>query len=238
MRHPKALSGALSLALLLALSAPGLAAQVAGENAGAVADPDPTRFAEDFEEFAAWDAKNSYPQDAVLFVGSSSIVRWNTAAAFPNLRVINRGFGGSQASDATHWVEEAVLAYDPAVVVYYEGDNDVSAGKKSDQVFEDMAAFAQAVHAHDPSTHVVFLSVKPSLLRWSNWSEMQAINDRLLMLSLQRPTIHFVDVANPMLGADGTPMPNLFVSDGLHMTQDGYDIWNRVVGPVLARLAN
>jgi hypothetical protein len=33
-------------------------------------------------------------------------------------------------------------------------------------------------------------------------------------------------------------MPNLFVSDGLHMTQDGYDIWNRVVGPVLARVAN
>jgi lysophospholipase L1-like esterase len=152
--------------------------------------------------------------------------------------VINRGFGGSQASDATHWVQEAVNTYDPAVVVYYEGDNDVSAGKKADQIYEDMVQFAQAVHAHDAATHVVFLSVKPSLLRWERWSEMQATNDKLLMLSLQRPTIHFVDVANPMLGADGTPMPQLFVEDGLHMTQAGYDIWNRVVGPVLGRLAN
>jgi len=236
MRHPRGFIGHLALALFLA-AAPALVAQTGGEN-GTVADPDPSRFAEAFEEFADWDAQNSWPEDAVLFVGSSSIVRWSTAEAFPNLRVINRGFGGSQASDATHWVQEAVNKYDPAVVVYYEGDNDVNAGKKADQIYEDMVQFAQAVHAHDPTTHVVFLSVKPSLLRWERWSEMQATNDKLLMLSLQRPTIHFVDVANPMLGADGTPMPQLFVEDGLHMTQAGYDIWNRVVGPVLSRLAN
>jgi hypothetical protein len=27
------------------------------------------------------------------------------------------------------------------------------------------------------------------------------------------------------------------VSDGLHMTQAGYDVWDRVVGPVLQRLS-
>ena len=28
--------------------------------------------------FELWDSKNSYPDDAVLFVGSSSIVMWKT----------------------------------------------------------------------------------------------------------------------------------------------------------------
>jgi lysophospholipase L1-like esterase len=237
MRQRIGLGALVALTVLLPTWAPALAAQ-ASENSAQVADPDPTRFSEAFDDFAAWDAKNGFPQDGVLFVGSSSIVRWSTAQAFPGLPVINRGFGGSQASDATHWVEESVLRYDPAVVVYYEGDNDVSAGKKADQVFEDMLAFAQAVLSHDSSTQIVFLSVKPSLLRWSTWGEMQAINQRLLQFSLERPNLHYVDVGTPMLGRDGTPMPNLFVSDGLHMTQDGYDIWNRVVGPVLARLAN
>jgi lysophospholipase L1-like esterase len=214
--------------LLLAGWAPALSAQVA--------DPDPLRFSEAFEEFAEWDAKNSTPEEAILFVGSSSIVRWSSAEAFPGLPVINRGFGGSQASDAAHWVEEAVLQYDPAVVVYYEGDNDTSAGKKAQQIFEDMRAFGQAVLAHDRSTQVVFISVKPSLLRWDSWGEMQATNDLLRQYTLESPSLHFVDVGTPMIGSDGRPIPELFVSDGLHMTQAGYDVWNRVVGPVLQRL--
>ena len=214
--------------LLLAVSAPRLTAQAA--------DPDPLRFSGAFEEFAEWDAKNSAPDDAILFVGSSSIVRWNSAEAFPDLPVINRGFGGSQASDAAHWVEEAVLQYDPAVVVYYEGDNDTSAGKKAQQIFEDMRAFGQAVLAHDRGTQIVFISVKPSILRWDSWGEMQATNDLLRQYTLESPNLHFVDVGTPMIGRDGRPIPELFVSDGLHMTPAGYDVWNRVVGPVLRRL--
>jgi lysophospholipase L1-like esterase len=220
MRRRNRLDLLLVVSLLLTGWAPGLPAQVA--------DPDPMRFSEDFEEFTSWDAKNYVPHDGILFVGSSSIVRWNSAEAFPDMPVINRGFGGSQASDASHWVEESVLQYDPAVVVYYEGDNDTSAGKKARQIFEDMSAFAQAVLAHDPSTQIVFISVKPSILRWESWGEMQATNDLLRQYTLQSPNLHFVDV--------GTPMPELFVSDGLHMTQAGYDIWNREVGPLLHRL--
>jgi lysophospholipase L1-like esterase len=229
MRRRNGLHALLALSLLLAGGAPALSAQVA--------DPDPMRFSEAFEEFEEWDAKNSTPSDAILFVGSSSIVRWSSAEAFPGMPVINRGFGGSQASDAVHWVEKAVLQYDPAVVVYYEGDNDVSAGKEAGQIFEDMRAFARAVLAHDPSTQVVFISVKPSLLRWEAWGEMQATNNLLRQYSLESPNIHFVDVGTPMLSPDGQPIPELFVSDGLHMTQAGYDVWNRVVGPVLQRLS-
>ena len=230
MRPRNRLDLLLVTSLLLAGSAPALSAQVA--------DPDPLRYASAFEEFAEWDAKNSTPENAILFVGSSSIVRWNSAESFPDLPVINRGFGGSQASDALHWVEKAVLEYDPAVVVYYEGDNDVSAGKKARQIFEDMRGFAQAVLAHDRSTQIVFISVKPSLSRWATWGEMQATNDLLRQYTLESPNLHFVDVAAPMLGEGGEPIPELFVSDGLHMTPAGYDVWNRVVGPVLRRLSS
>ena len=228
MRQRNGLGTFVALSALTFGWVPALSAQVA--------DPDPMRFSEDFEEFANWDAKNSVPQDGILFVGSSSIVRWNTAEAFPGMPVINRGFGGSQASDAAHWVKESVLKYDPAIVVYYEGDNDVGAGKKASQIFDDIRAFTQAVLAHDPGTQIVFLSVKPSILRWSGWGEMQETNERIRMLSLERPNIHFVDVGTPMIGRDGQPIPELFVSDGLHMTPAGYDVWNRVVGPVLSRL--
>jgi lysophospholipase L1-like esterase len=203
-----------------------------------VADPDPMRFDSVFTRFAAWDARNAVPQDGILFVGSSSIVRWSTAESFPGLPVINRGFGGSQASDVVPWLEEAVLQYDPAVVVYYEGDNDASAGKKADQIFGDIREFSEAVLAHDPTTQVVILSVKPSPLRWERWPEMQATNALIRQYADSRPTVEYVDVSTPMLGADGQPMPQLYVEDRLHMTPAGYEIWNRVVGPVLDRLSD
>ena len=62
------------------------------------ADPDPARFAKSpdddevyIESFKDWDEKNSVPDDAVLFVGSSSIRKWPTSRYFPFVPVINRG---------------------------------------------------------------------------------------------------------------------------------------------------
>lgn len=203
-----------------------------------VADPDPARFDEDFAEFAHWDEKNSYPKNAVLFTGSSSIVRWNTAESFPNIPVINRGFGGSQASDVPSRVAEGVTKYDPAVVVYYEGDNDSEAGKGAEQIFEDVREFTEAVLATDPSTWVVLLSVKPSPRRWQWWSVMQDTNELMRRYAESMPTVEYVDVGTAMLGSDGQPMPHLYVADRLHMTPAGYEIWNRIVGPVLADLTH
>ena len=232
-RLMKRRTGPLSLLVataLLAGWAPTLEAQAP--------DPDPGRFSEQFAQFARWDAKNYVPEDAVLFVGSSSIVRWNTAESFPGMPLINRGFGGSQISDVVHYVEEAVLKYNPAVVVHYAGDNDTSAGKSPQQIFEDYREFALAVLAHDAATEVVFLTIKPSLSRWSVWPQMQAANALVKTFSESRPNLHYVDVGTPMLGSDGEPIPGLFVRDGLHMTPAGYDIWTDVVGRALAALHN
>jgi lysophospholipase L1-like esterase len=209
-------------------SAPALSAQVA--------DPDPSRFTEYFDDIATYDAENSAPANPIVFVGSSSINFWRTAHYFPQFPVVNRGFGGSQASDATHWVKEAVLQYDPSVVVYYEGDNDVSAGKKAPQIFEDMREFAEAVHSTLPGTHVVFLSVKPSESRWAQWGEMQATNALLEQYAADRYNVHYVDVGSDLLGANGRPIPGLFRGDNLHLTEDGYEVWTRIVTPVLAAL--
>ena len=43
----------------------------------------------------------------------------------------------------------------------------------------------------------------------------------------------YINVEPEMLGADGRPRPELFVSDGEHMTPEGYKIWTRLVRPHL-----
>ena len=142
---------------------------------GQVADPDATRFADAMDTFAAYDAKNSFPADATVFVGSSSIVLWDTGDRFHGMPLINRGFGGSQMSDLVHYVQETVLKYAPRTVVVYEGDNDTSAGKRSQQILEDYQEFVEAVLKAQPSTRIVILSIKPSLSRWDVWRDDEAV---------------------------------------------------------------
>jgi hypothetical protein len=140
------------------------------------ADPDPTRFDADIRVFEAWDRQNSFPPSAVLFVGSSSIRMWPTAESFPDLSVINRGFGGSHVSDVNHFAERIVVKYRPRLVVFYAGDNDIAAGKSPQQVFDDFQAFCRIVSERLPDARILYLPIKPSLARWPLWPKMQAAN--------------------------------------------------------------
>jgi len=192
-------------------------------------DPDPTRFSEAIAHFDHWDSQNAYPENGVLLVGSSSIVRWSTAERFPGLPVINRGFGGSHISDVNHYVEETVLRYAPDVVVFYAGNNDITAGKTPEQVFSDYQRFARSVLDRFGRTQILFISIHPSVLRWENWPEMREANDRIAAYSATDPRLHYVDISLGMLGPDGRPIPGLFVEDGLHLSPAGYDVWTPIV---------
>ena len=199
----------------------------------AVANPDPARFAAEIERFAASDRQHAVPADGVLFVGSSSIRMWPTAESFPGLPVINRGFGGSHVSDVNHFAERVVLKYSPRVIVFYAGDNDVAAGKSPEQVLGDFQAFVALVESRLPETRIVYLPIKPSLLRWKLWPQMREANALVEQLAANDQWLTYVDTATPMLSADGRPRPELFVDDGLHLSPAGYRLWSDILGEEL-----
>jgi len=191
--------------------------------------PEPNRFEKDIQAFEQQDRESPPPEGAVLFVGSSTIRRWNLAASFPDLTFIGRGFGGSQTSDALEFADRIILPYKPKVVVLYEGDNDIGAGKTPDQVVADYQALARKIHEALPETQLVFLGIKPSLKRWNLVETMRATNARIREIAEHASWQTYVDTDAIMLGADGKPRPELFVEDGLHMSEAGYAIWAGLV---------
>jgi lysophospholipase L1-like esterase len=215
----------------LALTAWGLAASASEP------DPDPSRFDNEIRAFEAWDEKNAIPPNAVLFVGSSSIRLWPTAESFPDLPVVNRGFGGSHISDVNHFADRIVLRYQPRVIVFYAGDNDIAAGKSPQQVFDDFRQFAQIVAERLPQAQLIYLPIKPSLDRWKLWPHMQKANALVEEWSKANQQLTCVDTAAPMLGPDSLPRPELFLDDGLHMNAKGYRLWTKVLDRQLRQLA-
>ncbi len=217
----------------LLLTLLGIVGLVVGNNSPA--DPDPNRFAGEIKAFGEWDSKNAVPAEPVLFVGSSSIRMWRTHESFPDLPVINRGFGGSQVSDVLHFADRLVLAYKPRVIVFYAGDNDLAAGKSAQRVFEDCRKFVALAHAKLPETRIIFISIKPSESRWSLWPEAKKANELMRGLCGPDGSVLYVDLATPLLGPDGRPRNELFLGDKLHLNAVGYDVWTKALTPVLRR---
>ena len=195
-------------------------------------DPNPGRWAKAIEAFAAQDRKNSFPDDAILFVGSSSIMFWPTAAAFPGRPVINRGFGGSHLSDVNHFFDQIVAPYDPATIVLYEGDNDIAQGKSAEQVFEDFKEFAARVRQESDATRILFISIKPSVARWELWPVMSEANALIRSYIEEQRGMTYVDLASPLLNDAGEPK-EVFIADGLHLNAYGYALWTEALAPYL-----
>jgi len=213
-----------------------LAAQAAGVGtAQRTAAADPDRWEPTIKKFEDADKVTPPPQNAIVFVGASSIVRWNLPGSFPELgpRAINRGFGGSLAADSTRYAERIVIPYKPRIVVFYAGDNDVEANHTPEQIAGDFAAFERKVHAALPATQIIFISIKPSIRRWPWIEQIKGANALVRQYCANHPNLTFVDIVPQMIGADGKPMKELLVEDGLHMTPAGYKIWNDALRPHL-----
>ncbi len=214
---------------------PAASSTATRDAAGTPQASDPNRWEAAIARFEEEDRLTPLPRNAIVFVGSSSIVRWQLWKYFPELglKAINRGFGGSLLSDSVRYVDRAVIPYKPRVVVLYAGDNDIGGGAKPEQIAELFKQFDEKVHAALPDTRIVWITIKPSIRRWAMQANMEAANKLVASYAASRKHIKVMDIQKQMLGRDGKPNPDLLVSDGLHMTPAGYDIWNAAIRPLL-----
>ena len=186
--------------------------------------------------FEAADQKQMPTKGGILFIGSSSIRMWDVQKSFPELPVVNRGFGGSQIEDSTHFAERIIGAHEPRAIVFYAGDNDIGSGKSAETVTSHFEQFVVKVRGKLPETQIFFIAIKPSGSRWKHFETQQAANGKIRAFCEHGPKLTFVDVVQPMLGKDGQPRAELFLKDKLHMTAAGYKVWNDILRPQLTKI--
>jgi len=198
------------------------------------AENQPTRWEKEIQSFEISDRTNPPPKNAILFIGSSSIRLWKDLQKdFPDLSVINRGFGGSQIEDSTFFAERIIFPYEPRLIIMYAGGNDINAGKTAMRVYEDFKAFVNKVHSRLPSTKIGYVSIAPNPARWKQIETVREANRLIKEYTLRDPRLFFIDTHSHMLGKDGNPLPDIFVEDKLHMNRKGYEIWKKVIQPYL-----
>jgi lysophospholipase L1-like esterase len=202
----------------------------------AAPDPNPARFANEINAFDAADAKSPPEKGGIVFTGSSSIRMLKLAKVFPDLKALNRGFGGSHISEVNHYLDRCVLRYEPSTVVFYCGGNDLWDKKSPEQVEEDFTEFRTRLFAKVPEARLIVMAIRPSPARVSIREVEAAMNLRFKKAAeADKRIIYVAGSWERFLEDAGKPEPKLFIKDGLHMSDAGYAIWKELLTPLLGK---
>ena len=193
---------------------------------------------DEIQHFKKLDSVQFPPKNAILFVGSSSIRKWEDVQSyFPDKTVINRGFGGSELSDAIRYANDIIIPYHPRQIVIYSGENDLA---YSDNITPEIVLtrfkkLFNIIRSAMPGVPIIFISIKPSPSRKNLMPRMVIAYTYIKQFLHSKKKTVFVDVYHKMLDEKGNPMPDIFLEDNLHMNAKGYHIWQKAIEPYLTK---
>ena len=184
-----------------------LATSAAAQQAPAPADPN--RWEPEIQKFEAEDKAKGLVKGGIVFIGSSSIARWtNLAESFPEHKVVNRGFGGSELEHAAQYAGRLVVPHAPRVVVLYAGENDLNRGVTPQTVFARLREVLRCCSRRAPEyargRHRS--QTVPGPLEDPRGDAQT--NKLILTHCAAAKSCVYVDVWPSMIGKDGTPSPS------------------------------
>ena len=169
------------------------------------------------------------PANSVAFYGSSSIRLWSTLTGdFPDVPVVNLGFGGSTLAACSWFYWRIVRPVAPRALVLYAGDNDIGDGSPPAHLVSQLQFLLHQVDVTFPDLPVSVLSIKPSPARWHLVARIEEANQGMQRLIVRRNRGLWLNVFDAML-VDGRPRSELFCEDGLHLSAEGYRLWTQIV---------
>ena len=176
-----------------------------------------------------------WPSSPLVLVGSSSVRRWEGfAEVFSDYEPLQRGFGGAQLGEVALDAQDLVVRHAPRAVLVYAGTNDVAAGVSAAVVVERFRCLRQRIgQGVGWDRPVFFIGITPSPARWASWDVARAVNMGVLALEDGDPAVHYVDVPAAFLATGAPPAASLFVSDGLHLSPEGYALWSGALRPAV-----
>lgn len=172
----------------------------------------------------------------IICLGSSHMQLWKSVKDdLAPLIVHNYGIGGSRMNQAAdHFVENLAIPFKPRAVILYEGSNDINAGAKPEEVLANFRRLYGKLHAALPQARLYVLSVVPSPgKRFLKIAELRETNKLLAKECATQPWMKFIDITEPLIGADGQPREELFKPGDIHMLPAGYAVWKSVIAPVI-----
>jgi lysophospholipase L1-like esterase len=161
----------------------------------------------------------------LVLVGSSSFRFWpQTDTVFATYDVINAGFGGSCFQDAWRLRDTLILAFEPSLVLIYEGDNDLHDGVAQEDILAHATNLLDDLTRRLPLSEFVVVAPKASRARYHLKDQYLELNAKLRSVAMNHGA-HWVDFWAVQHDTSGELRDELFIHDKLHLNDEGYAVW-------------
>jgi hypothetical protein len=194
--------------------------------------PEVISWEDDIRQLEHLDSIETYPENAILFAGSSSIRLWSTLAQdMAPYPVIQRGYGGAKLSDFAVYAERIIYPHSCSAMVFFIA-NDIT-GKEGDKSPEEVARLfsfvLKTVRKKYTDTPVFWIAITPTPLRWIAWPQIAEANKQIEQLCLHHKNTYFIHTEFAFLNDSQKPREELFLSDSLHLNAQGYTLWTELI---------
>jgi len=201
--------------------------------------PEVKAWESDIEKFEQLDISKYYPDDAIMFTGSSSIALWSTIGKdMLPYNVIQRGYGGAKLSDFVVYADRIIYPHLCQAIVIFVA-NDITGSENDKSPLEVSQLFRKTLYVirrKFTDTPVFWVSITPTPARWSVWPEIKEANDMIREICLKHRNTHYIDTEQYFLSSSGLPRTELFVEDKLHLNPDGYTLWAKIIKGELTKV--
>lgn len=199
------------------------------------------KWEDEIKKLEVLDKKETYSNQAVLFIGSSSIRLWKSIEEdLDTYEPIKRGYGGAHYYDIIHFTNRLVSPHKVKAIAIFVA-NDITGkenGINNQTVNRDLSPKEvlrlvkfvtkeiRKSHEKDP---IFFIETTPTSKRWKVWDKISKANDLIENYTSKYENLYYINTRSFYIGSDGIPNDSLFVKDKLHLNREGYKLWGKII---------
>jgi lysophospholipase L1-like esterase len=174
----------------------------------------------------------------IVFTGSSIFRFWtHLTEQMAPLPVLNRAIPGTVTQDMLNRIGQLVLQYQPRIVVYYCGSNDISSGEDAPGIVRRTKQYVQVLHDKLPNTFFFYTSIQKAPEKRARWDVVEAVNQEMERYSHEAVNVGYIDLNPVLFDSHRNIREDLFLADGLHFRPDStaYQEFSQIVKPILTK---
>ena len=190
------------------------------------------KWEKDIKKLESLDKNENYNDNKILFIGSSSIRRWNSIKQdLAPYEPIKRAYGGARYSDLIHFTERLVSPHKVKAICIFVA-NDITGGKNDlspKEVLNLVKFIVKKIRKSHKNKPIFFIETTPTSKRWKVWDKISKANDLIKDFSSLNKNIFYINTRSFYIKSNGMPDDNFFVKDKLHLNNKGYKLWAKII---------
>jgi len=171
----------------------------------------------------------------ILFIGDSLTAFHAWQAGFPEHLVTNMGVAGETVQGLLRRLDRVTGgAVTPELIFLMTGINNIA--MEDYDIVEPYGRVLQRIISAWGNARLIVQSILPVLLPWIDNGIIERTN-RSLRESAQACGAEYLDIYRLFVDPTGSAVAPFLLEDGIHLSGQGYEVWSRAAGNLIAGLS-